>query len=849
MKFCVADLSAVKSIARVLRLGLATSLVMLAAVQPSVAQEAAISAISYEIPSGSLGSALTQWAQASGYKLLAPGSVLQGRTTTGLSGNYAPEQALAQLLDGTGLIYTLSGTTVTVTDESSNAGATIEGAIALDTITVSGGDADAASGSGYQGTPDWVYQAPAAVSVISREAIQTSPSRNTTELFESVAGVNAADNPQNPGVNVNIRGLQDMTRINMMIDGARQNFQRSGHTSSSYVYVDPALLRGVEIEKSVTSGLGGAATLGGIVNFRTIRADDVVDPGEVVGSEINLTKGTNEYNMSGSAALGARLSESFSVLAAFSGKTLGEYDIGKNGEVVAYNGNISEAPLFTGLETVSGLIKANAKLSDDMDLEVSWLGYKGEFSYGTVDYENNDVLTNHTLTASYSWTPEEPLIDAEAKVWFNDTKSDEYRQARSSYDSFDVEYGLRSFGASLQNTSRFDLPDATLALNYGFEGFRDDGETTSVGADTSDDPNNLWFSGPNPNGTRDVMSGFSSARLEYAEWLTLEGGLRYDHYDLSGSASIDAGRVVVGTRQEWRCVFVVICNWVTVNVYGDQIDRIDVKSSEGRFLPSATLAVEPFDGVQLFGKYSEGYRPPTLMEAAFGGQHIGGIGNFGPNPYLEPEHSKTKEIGVNISTDGLFTPSDTFRMKAVGFDRDVTDYIGLGSVEIDTSLGTQSYVGYVNVDGITTMRGFELEANYDAGPAYIGLSATRTIANFADTYTQNGVTRETDTLLLYGPPKFKYTIDAGVRLLDRALTLGGRLTRVGPSEYDGDVAYQYVLEDYTVYDIYGSYAFDDGVVLRFAVDNVTDVAYVPVLGQPSYPAPGRTATGTLNLRF
>jgi hemoglobin/transferrin/lactoferrin receptor protein len=54
---------------------------------------------------------------------------------------------------------------------------------------------------------------------------------------------------------------------------------------------------------------------------------------------------------------------------------------------------------------------------------------------------------------------------------------------------------------------------------------------------------------------------------------------------------------------------------------------------------------------------------------------------------------------------------------------------------------------------------------------------------------------------------------------------------------------------YRVYDIYGSYAFDEATKLRFAVNNVTDLAYAPAVGANFYAAPGRTATVSLNYKF
>ena len=57
------------------------------------------------------------------------------------------------------------------------------------------------------------------------------------------------------------------------------------------------------------------------------------------------------------------------------------------------------------------------------------------------------------------------------------------------------------------------------------------------------------------------------------------------------------------------------------------------------------------------------------------------------------------------------------------------------------------------------------------------------------------------------------------------------------------------LEDYTLFDVYASYALTDNLLLRLNVDNLTDLAYIDALGSPLTAAPGRTATLSLQAWF
>lgn len=204
-----------KSVLRSICVSCSVALAALPATQPSQAQQGA-AGVTYSIPAGNLSTALTRWAQLSGYKLLAPGDVLKGRTSPGLSGSYAPQQALSALLAGSGLSYAIEGTTVTVSDPSAdNAGATIEGAIALDTINVSGGGGAAAE--------DLPYETPGSSAYISQQQIERFPGSTSGDIFKSTPGVIASGNHSGgASMDVNIRGMQGQNRVKVSIDGTQQ---------------------------------------------------------------------------------------------------------------------------------------------------------------------------------------------------------------------------------------------------------------------------------------------------------------------------------------------------------------------------------------------------------------------------------------------------------------------------------------------------------------------------------------------------------------------------------------------------------------------------------------------------
>ena len=77
-----------------------------------------------------------------------------------------------------------------------------------------------------------VFETAGSVAVVTREEIDRLPPRNTADVLAEVPGVYTSQSRRDPGVSVNIRGMQDFGRVNVMIDGTRQNYQQSGHGSN-----------------------------------------------------------------------------------------------------------------------------------------------------------------------------------------------------------------------------------------------------------------------------------------------------------------------------------------------------------------------------------------------------------------------------------------------------------------------------------------------------------------------------------------------------------------------------------------------------------------------------------------
>ena len=680
---------------------------------------------------------------------------------------------------------------------------------------------------GYQGAPEWVYSAPYAVSVIGRDTIKNASVRSAADLFKQTPGVTIANNPQDSGMSVNVRGLQDMNRINVTVDGARQNFQKSGHYETGRFYIDPAFIRQIEIEKSATSGAGGAGALGGVVEFETINASDLLKDGQNYGVEGKLSTGNNAYNFDGNVAAAARLGNGIEFVAGVSHKNLGTYDIGQNGTLERFD----EAPVFTGSDAWSGLAKVRFDLNENHDLTLSSIVFNDVMTTSTPDgrLRNYSDVLNLTGAVNYTYTPDNDLMDLELNLTASTTQIDEFREPRKDYGAISNNYSIQTYGFDLQNTSYFDFNGNELAWNYGVEGFRDIGMTKSENAGDIDDSAKMWF-GTDPSGKRDVLSGFTSLTYNHNDFLEINGGVRYDYFNVEGDS---------------------------LHYSLDSFTYLDEKisNSGGRLSPTFSAAITPLEGVQLFGKYSEGYRIPTIMETALGGDHIGQHGpwlNFKPNPYLEGEIAYTWEGGANLRFSDLLQADDNLRMKLSYFHREIDNYTVLGSQSLLYDIPA---VSYVNLIDPVKMQGIEFEVNYDAGHAYAGLGFSRTFTDLPENpkFTNQSIESDTYNELVYYtaiPPEMKIALDAGVRLFDQKLTVGGRVTHVMPNKLAGSFGLEgFSNKDYTLFDLYGAYAFNEMTKLQVNVDNITDVAYVDALTSVGYPAAGRTITAAINFKF
>lgn len=613
------------------------------------------------------------------------------------------------------------------------------------------------------------------VSQVEGEQLERRMAATASDVFFGMPGVTAQSDARRLSTNINIRGLQDFGRVAIIVDGARQNFQRSGHGTQSLFFIDPELIQEVSVVRGPISNTYGSGAVGGVVAFRTKSANEFLRDGETYALSTTGRYETNGNGWTASATGAYRFNDTVSVLGNIVWRDYSQYRDG-GGSVVQ----------GTGFNVLSGLAKATFTPNDYSQLELGWnsAGNSWQESAGTYDA----TLRQNSFTARYEWNdPENDWVDFHLDTAFtrgNHTRTNlvdvqQYHPvtglpitipagSRTTYD-------IDTYGFDVWNTSRFATGVVDHELTYGGDFLRDSVITLSpVGI------SDVYT----PSGRRQVWGAYVQNKATY-DWLEVVGALRYDSYSLNGT---------------------------------------DLESSGGRLSPRITAGVSPFReghlaGLQFYGTYAEGYRSPTITETLISGLHPSGVVfPFLPNPDLRPETARTLEAGINYAADGLFEGGDSLRLKAAYFNNDITDYIGGRQFSAFANPGICPFVPgpgripicyqYQNY-AFANIHGVELEATYETSRYFLGLSAS-----IMNGYTlTDGVRADLVTV-----PSAQVTGQAGLRLLEGKLTIGGEVQHNRAPRGSA-------VGDYTLVNAFASYQANESFRFDLRADNIFNVKY------------------------
>ncbi|WP_077963415.1 TonB-dependent receptor [Ensifer adhaerens] len=294
----------------------------------------------FDIPSQPLASALNAFGRQSGLQVTLAAATSQGLRSATVSGTFTVDQALARLLSGTGISYSISGGTALVGAPLSAGGSE---AVATDGATVL--NPISAFGAGPLGAGEIV---------ISSEDLKRKNPADIADVFSGEPGISVGSSlPMSQKVYVH--GIEE-TSLAVTMDGGRQNNKVFHHNGTNLI--DPGLLKTVSVDAGVAPADAGPGALAGAISYETIDARDLLD-GDGFGGFV-----TSSYNFNGDT-----VTTGLSAYGMQDGlEFLGYFNFGKGNDFTAGNGQEVQG---TSTDLLSGLGKLAYEFDSGDRFEIS----------------------------------------------------------------------------------------------------------------------------------------------------------------------------------------------------------------------------------------------------------------------------------------------------------------------------------------------------------------------------------------------------------------------------------------------------------------------------------------------
>ncbi|MNG75526.1 Hemin receptor precursor [compost metagenome] len=459
------------------------------------------------------------------------------------------------------------------------------------------------------------FEAPMMVTVIDGNSPQSQTATTAGDMLRHVPGVTVNGTGRSNGQDVSMRGY-GKNGVLTLVDGIRQGTD-TGHIGATFI--DPGLVKRIEIVRGPAALLYGSGALGGVIAYETVDAADLLLPGHSTGYRVFGTAASGDHSLGmGASAYGK--TDDLDGLISFGTRDVG--DIRQSNGFDATNSETISNVLAKGTWNIDN----NQSLSGD-------LRYYNNSAQQPKNPQTPAASTSNPMTdrstiqrdaaLSYKLNPQgQDWVNAVAKVYTsevkinarNEGKTDEFRKQTTN-------------GGKLENrTNLFTDSFAAHLLTYGSEAYEQ--KQRPGGATTS----------------------FPDAKINFASgWLQDEITLR----DLPIS-------ILAGTRYD--------------NYQGKSQGHDDVNAD--KWSSRGAITVSPTDWLMLFGSYAQAFRAPTMGEMYNDSMHF--PGNYWvPNPNLRPETSGTTEFGLGLRFDNLVLADDNLQFKASYFDTDARNYINL----------------------------------------------------------------------------------------------------------------------------------------------------------------------------
>ncbi|WP_459207962.1 TonB-dependent receptor [Pseudomonas sp. MLB6B] len=798
---------------------LAGGLTSLPALAADIAQASSQHAGGYRfaIEQQPLVSALNAFTAVTGWQVGFSAELAQGVVSPGVRGSLPAQAALERLLQGTGLTYrTLGHGNVVIERQALGQ----RNAIALQQLTV----------SATRSAQD-VNQVPSTVSVQTREQLDRQNVNSIADLARYEPGVSVSGIGQRSGLNgYNIRGI-DGERILTQVDGVAipDSFFFGPYAQTQRNYVDPEIVKRVEILRGPASVLYGSNAIGGAVSYFTLDPEDIIKPGKDVGARLKTGYSSADDSWLKSATVAGRSGDVDGLL------HLSRRD-GHETESYGRQGGDGLARTSANPEdarTTNVLAKLGWNYAEEDRLALVYERFKndreqnvrsavgGPFANGAGlgmyrSRQAEDTVTRERFGIEHDLRLDSALADhAKWSLNYQIAKTDQHTEevyfpfSRTVLRTRDTTYKDRQWVLDAQFDKAFDLGDTQHLLTYGTT-FKHDKVTGSrsgtgtcltvgagcpaVGADRPADGQVRVSDFPDP--TIDTYSLFAQDEIRWGAWTFLPGA-RYDYTRMKPKATDEFLLGLQGSGSTAP---------TSIDTSSKHWHRVSPKLG-------VTYAFdEHYTG---YGQYAEGFRTPTAksMYGRFDNQ-VEGYRVEG-NPDLEPEKSKSLETGLR----GQFEAGN---FDVAVFYNKYRDFINEDAIQ-SSSLGNTFKANNIRR---ATIKGTELKGrlNLDHFGAAPGLYAQGAVTYLHGRNDDNGQPLNSINPLTtvwglgYEQPSYGGLL---------SWTLVKRKDRVDDTTFfapDGTSS-QFRTPGYGVVDLTGFYKLTDDLTLNAGLYNLTDKKY------------------------
>ncbi len=782
---------------------------------------------SYDIPAGSLSSALSRFAGEAGVMLSVDGRLLGNRQSSGLRGQYGVEEGFDALLRGSGLqaLRDERGTYSLVPEPSGEQ----TNAVELKPMVVEGFALGNALGEmeGYNATHSSVatktsmplVETSQTVSVVTRQQIEDQGSRSIAQAVRYTPGLMSTPYGATTRYDyVAMRGITDGSVDNLYLDG--QKLLGDSGTYSS-LQVDPYFVERIDILKGPSSVLYGRSLPGGLVAMTSKK------PQYEASRQIRLSYGSEDNKQAAFDFTGPLDDERIAY------RLVGVAKDADNQVDGIEEKRYAVMPSLSIDFTEDTRLTLQAMLQHDPES-----GYHGGLpADGTVTSHNGQRISRSFFEGDEDYEKferDQQMIGYQLEHRFNDTLSarQNFQYLDSTVESGQVyQYGYATQDELVRYYTGADEVLHAWTLDNQLQFLFDTGalsHTLVIGLDYQRRKAKVDYSAATGIGTINPYTGVANPSSlafyhQYDELRELEQTGLY----VQDLISLRNWRFSLGARQDW----VDVSFDQTESLYGDQSDQSKLEQFTGR-----VGVLYAFDnGLSPYASYSESFNP----NATGAYNYDSGTGAYDIT-LLEPTEGEQFEVGVKyqpLGTDDLYTISyfDLKQSNLANKDSNENFYRAVGEltskgVELEARLRPQD-----NLNLIASYTYMDVEYSKD----FTGAAGVNNRGN-----TPNAVARNMASLWS------DYTFEQGAIA---GLQIGGGVRYFGKSWADAENTLR--IPSYTLYDAMLGYDLSrvglNGVSAQLNLNNLTDEKYVAACNSLNqcYYGEARNVMATLTYDF